>query len=217
MIKNILNFFYKKNKKHNNYFLKDNLKNEIKENFCNVGRWSYGNPKIYRWDFKSKLIIGNFCSLGPEIKIYLGGNHRTDWLTTFPFPANQFLKNFDKAKKIKNFHHSRGNIRIGNDVWIGGHSIILSGSLIGDGCVIGAGSLVTGKLDPYCIYAGNPIKKIRNRFRKAIIKKIIQTNWWNLDDQIINDISKYLCSNNYKAFFKIIKKINQDHGLNGKK
>lgn len=201
MLKKILLSLKNKNKK---FFLKDYLKTDIEKKICTVGKWSYGNPTIFKWDKNSRLKIGNFCSLGPEIKIYLGGEHRTDWLTTFPFPASQFHKSFDKAIKIKNFHFSNGDIYIGNDVWIGGHTIILSGSIIGDGCVIGAGSVVRGSLEPFTIYAGNPIKKIRNRFKKTIKKKIINSQWWNLDDKIINEISINLCSNNYKEFFKIL-------------
>ena len=207
MLKKILKFF-KKKKTYKNYFLKDNLKDEIRKNLCSVGKWSYGNPKIYRWDWSSKLIIGNFCSLGPEIKIYFGGNHRTDWITTSPLPAPQFSYYFNQAKNIQNFCPSGGDINIGHDVWIGGHTIILSGSTIGNGTVIGAGSLVSGNLESYSIYAGNPIKKIRDRFDKSLKEKINETEWWNFDNDLVNDLSKYLCSDDYDGFFKAIKKIN---------
>ena len=103
MIKNIRNFFrsFRKKKKYKNYFLKDNLKDEIKANLVEVGKWSYGRPNIYRWDWKSKIIIGNFCSLGPDINFYVGGDHRADWISTSQLPATQFNETFKKTKSIK--------------------------------------------------------------------------------------------------------------------
>jgi acetyltransferase-like isoleucine patch superfamily enzyme len=100
--------FFKK-KKYSNHFLKDILKEEIKEKLSIVGKWSYGSPKIYRYNSKNKIYIGNFCSIGPEVKIIIGGNHRTDWVTTSPLPDDSF--NFDNtfanARKIKNFESSK--------------------------------------------------------------------------------------------------------------
>lgn len=208
MFNSILKLF-KKKKKYKNYFLKDNLKNEIAKGLCTVGEWSYGSPKIYRWDWNSKIKIGKFCSLGPEIKFYVGGNHRADWITTAQLPASQFSEIFDKAQNIKNFSITNGDINIGNDVWIGGNTIILSGVNIGNGAVIGAGSVVSKDIDPFSIWAGNPIKKIRNRFDDVLIKKMEEIKWWDLKDQQINELSIYLCSNNFDDFFKSLKKISK--------
>ena len=213
MLKKILKLLKKnKKKRYKNYFLKDNLKAEIESKFCSVGKWSYGSPKVYRWDWDAKLNIGSFCSLGPEIKFYIGGNHRNDWVTTSPLPANQFSYYFTKAEKIQNHLFPALDINIGHDVWIGGHSIILSGSKIGNGAIIGAGSLVAGEVEPYSIYAGNPIKKIRDRFEKSISDRLNNSQWWDLDDSTINDLSKYLCSNDFEGFFnnlEILKKNKQ--------
>tara|TARA_B110000503_G_scaffold45950_1_gene75070 strand:+ start:1416 stop:2054 length:639 start_codon:yes stop_codon:yes gene_type:complete len=209
MFQKLLTIFRKKKiKNYKNYFLKDNLKDEIEKGLSCVGKWSYGNPKIYRWDWKSKIKIGNFCSLGPDIKFYIGGNHRQDWITTSPLPASQFSKTFNKAQNIKNFSTSKGDINIGNDVWIGGNTIILSGVTIGNGATIGAGSVVTSDILPFSVCAGNPIKKIRNRFDDDLIKKIQESQWWNFDDHVINELSEYLCSNNFDDFFEALKKFN---------
>ena len=97
MIKNFLKKF-KKKKIYKNYFLKDNLKKEIDANLAKVGKWSYGKPKIFRWDWESVLIIGNFCSLGPDIDFYIGGNHRVDWISTSQLAATQFHDTFTKSK-----------------------------------------------------------------------------------------------------------------------
>ena len=130
-------------------------------------------------------------------------------LLTAQLPASQFSEIFDKAQNIKNFSITNGDINIGNDVWIGGNTIILSGVTIGNGAVIGAGSVVSKDIDPFSKWAGNPIKKIRNRFDDVLIKKMEEIKWWDLKDQQINELSIYLCSNNFNDFFKSLKKISK--------
>jgi len=206
MIKKFLNKF-KKKKIYKNYFLKDNLKKEIESDLVEVGRWSYGKPNILRWDWKSKLIIGNFCSLGPDIDFYIGGNHRLDWISTSPLPAPQFDSVFKKAKNIKNFNKSNGDIIIGHDVWIGGRTTILSGVKIGTGAVIAAGSVVVNDVGPYSVSGGNPNKEIGKRFNEDIIKKLLESEWWNLTDNDIDHLSEYLLSNNFEIFFNKVNEI----------
>jgi virginiamycin A acetyltransferase len=205
----INNFFkkFKKKKVYKNYFLKDNLKKEINLKLAIVGKWSYGNPRILRWDYSSKIKIGNFCSLGPDIDFYIGGNHRVDWISTSQLPASQFNDVFEKAKTIKNFSISKGDIEIGHDVWIGGRTTILSGVKIGTGAVIAAGSVVVNVVDPYTIAGGNPNRIIKKRFKDSTIQKLLETEWWNLSDDKIDILSPYLLSNNFDAFFESIKNI----------
>jgi|TARA_B100001175_G_scaffold306124_1_gene303878 acetyltransferase-like isoleucine patch superfamily enzyme len=205
----INNFFkkFKKKKVYRNYFLKDNLKKEIELKLAIVGKWSYGNPRILRWDYSSKIKIGNFCSLGPDIDFYIGGNHRVDWISTSQLPASQFNDVFEKAKTIKNFSISKGDIEIGHDVWIGGRTTILSGVKIGTGAVIAAGSVVVNDVDPYTITGGNPNRIIKKRFKDSTIQKLLETEWWNLSDDKIDILSPYLLSNNFDAFFESIKNI----------
>tara|TARA_B100001173_G_scaffold133961_1_gene116413 strand:+ start:269 stop:895 length:627 start_codon:yes stop_codon:yes gene_type:complete len=205
----INNFFkkFKKKKVYRNYFLKDNLKKEIELKLAIVGKWSYGNPRILRWDYSSKIKIGNFCSLGPDIDFYIGGNHRADWISTSQLPASQFNDVFEKAKTIKNFSISKGDIEIGHDVWIGGRTTILSGVKIGTGAVIAAGSVVVNDVDPYTITGGNPNRIIKKRFKDSTIQKLLETEWWNLSDDKIDILSPYLLSNNFDAFFESIKNI----------
>lgn len=205
----INNFFkkFKKKKVYKNYFLKDNLKKEINLKLAIVGKWSYGNPRILRWDYSSKIKIGNFCSLGPDIDFYIGGNHRVDWISTSQLPASQFNDVFEKAKAIKNFSISKGDIEIGHDVWIGGRTTILSGVKIGTGAVIAAGSVVVNDVDPYTITGGNPNRLIKKRFKDSTIQKLLETEWWNLSDDKIDILSPYLLSNNFDAFFESFKDI----------
>ena len=202
---------FKKKKIYKNYFLKDNLKNEIDTNLVEVGKWSYGNPSIYRWDWKSKIIIGNFCSLGPDINFYVGGDHRADWISTSPLPASQFNETFKKTKTIKNFAKSKGDIVIGHDVWIGGRTTILSGVTIGTGAIIAAGSLVVNNVEPYTISGGNPNRVIKKRFEDSVIKKILNTEWWFLEDSEIDILSKFLLSSDIENFFSLIDNIKKNN------
>lgn len=198
-----------KKKKYQKYFLKDNLKDEIKKGLAKVGDWTYGNPSILRWDWKNKLIVGKFSSIAPGVTIIFGGNHRYDWVTTSPLPSDtfQYFEKFPNAAGIKDFIYSNGNVIIGNDVWIGANTLIMSGSIIGDGAVVAAGSVVSGKISPYTVNGGNPVKLIKKRFNKKIIAKLLKSKWWELNDSKINEISNKLCSNNIEQFLKLIKKI----------
>jgi acetyltransferase-like isoleucine patch superfamily enzyme len=206
-------FFKKKKKKYSNYFLRDSLKDEIDKNLAVVGRWSYSTSplKIYRWNWTSKIYIGNFCSIGPEVKIVIGGEHRTDWVSTAQIAADTFNFNdtFLNAQKIKNSRDSRRDLHIENDVWVGAFSIIFSGIKLGNGSVIAAGSVVTKDVEPYTIVGGNPAKFIRKRFTSKQINFLNSSKWWDLDDKKIDSLSKYLLNEKVDLFirkFKDLKK-----------
>ena len=144
-----------------------------------IGRWTYGWPEIHRWRSTQQLSIGSFCSIAAGVKILLGGEHRIDFISTYPF--GQFFGTGDK-----NAHEwSRGDVFIGNDVWIGHEALILSGTHIGDGAVVGAYSLVKGEVPPYAIVAGNPARVLRYRFSQATIDELMRIRWWDWDDEII--------------------------------
>src|SRR5208283_2957437 len=101
-----------------------------------------------------------FCSIAPNrVTIVLGGQHRPDWVSSYPF--NDLFIEF---KRFKGSPVSKGDVIIGNDVWIGLDAVILSGIKIGDGAVIGSNALVTKDVPPYAIVGGNPAKLIRYRF-----------------------------------------------------
>ena len=137
----------------------------------------------------------------------MGGNHRSEWITTSPLPAHQFSETFKKAQFTKNFSTSRGDIIIGHDVWIGGNTTILSGVTIGTGSIIAAGSIVVNDVDPYTVSGGNPNRDIKKRFEENIVKRILDTEWWFLKDAEIDDLSKFLLSSDTENFFSYINSI----------
>ena len=148
---------------------------------------------------------------GPDIDFYIGGNHRHDWISTAQLPASQFESVFKKAQEIKNYNKSNGDIEIGHDVWIGGKALILSGVKIGTGAVIAAGSVVVNDVEPYTISGGNPNKLIRKRFDDITINKLLDSKWWNLNDDQIDNLSFYLLSNNFDEFFNKIDEIKKNN------
>ena len=104
----------------------------------------------------AKLEVGNFCSIATNVKIYLGGNHRTDWVTTYPF-GHRELDTFNAFNGIGH-PSTKGDVIIGNDVWIGDNVTIMSGVNIGDGVVIANNSHVVKNVKPYSLVGGNPCK-----------------------------------------------------------
>lgn len=167
-----------------------------------IGKYSYGDPNIFSWDNKSKLIIGNFCSIANGCQIYLGGNHRTDWVTTYPF-GHIHNKIFNKFNG-EGHPSTKGNVIIGNDVWIGGNVTIMSGVTIGDGAVVANNSHIIKDVEPYSIVGGNPGKFIKYRFEPEQIEKLLKIKWWFWDDEKINNHTNMLCNKNIDKFVSSI-------------
>ena len=145
-----------------------------------IGRYSY----VYN----SKIInaeVGQFCSIAEECTIG-GGAHPIKWVSTSPVfysGKNSLKRNFSKNKFDEYVHTI-----IGNDVWIGSKCLIKGGIRIGDGSIVGMGSVVTHDIPPYEIWAGNPAKFIRKRFDDKTIELLQKIEWWNMDE---SELVKY--------------------------
>ena len=138
-----------------------------------IGDFTYGFPIVRSWGEDARLKIGKFCSIGEHVQIYLGGNHHTDWLTTYPF--NVLLK--DQYPGIDGeCAATKGDVIIGNDVWIANDVLILSGVTIGDGAVIAAGAVVVNDVPPYEIFGGVPADFIKYRDVAVNVKS---PKWWD--------------------------------------
>ena len=160
----------------------------------NVGKYTYGanNIELHKFSHTEKLTIGSFCSIAAKVVIFTGGNHRTDWVTTFPF--GHICGDTFPGFNGQGHPASKGDVNIGNDVWIGYGVTIMSGVTIGDGAVLGAKSVVTKDVSPYSIVCGNPAKEVKKRFSSEIIEKLLEIKWWNWDEKKINDHLNILCS-----------------------
>jgi acetyltransferase-like isoleucine patch superfamily enzyme len=157
---------------------------------------------------KANLVIGKFCSIAGNLNIYLGGDHRTDWVTTYPFGNihNNIFNKFDGTGHPK----TNGDVIIGNDVWICDNVTIMSGVTIGDGAVIACNSHVVKNVEPYSIVGGNPAKLIKYRFTPEQIEKLLEIKWWNWEDEKINDFTPVLCNNNIDDFINLALQTNTD-------
>ena len=163
-----------------------------------IGKYTYGveNLGLYYSD-QSKLFIGKFCSIASNILIYLGGNHRTDWVTTFPFGH----RNIDVFPFHGQGHPtSKGDVVIGNDVWISNNVTIMSGVTIGDGAIIANNSHVVKNVEPYSIVGGNPARFIKYRFTPEQIEKLLEIKWWDWDDEKIKRFVPMMCNENIDDF-----------------
>lgn len=153
-------------------------------NICYLPTPESSLPKIgFLTYFRSGLIgsfqsIGRYCSFGPEI-IIGEEEHPTNWLSTHPFQYDSKLRGI--SVECQTCNQSKQPPIIGNDVWVGAKAIIMRGVSIGDGAIIGAGSIVTKDVPAYSIVVGIPAKIIKYRFTPEIINKLSALKWWNLD------------------------------------
>jgi acetyltransferase-like isoleucine patch superfamily enzyme len=164
---------------------------------CVVGRYSYGSPALHFAGSGAQLRIGQFCSIADQVKIFLGGEHRMDWVTTYPFP--QMLP---AARGISGHPATKGDVTIGNDVWIGHGATILSGVTIGDGAVVGAHAVLARDVPPYAIVGGNPARLVRHRFPPAQVDALLQIRWWDWPLPKIEAELPYLLSGDTDGFIQ---------------
>jgi chloramphenicol O-acetyltransferase type B len=150
---------------------------------ASIGRRTlfYTKPSnIFGCDETSPLEIGAFCSIAEETLFLCRANHPTHFVSTFPFEVHMTNSIAAYDDLVVN-----GPTKIGNDVWIGRRAIILPGITIGDGAVVGAGSIVTKDVAPYAVVAGNPARLIRNRFTDDQIASLLAIRWWEWSDEKI--------------------------------
>lgn len=174
------------------------LKNVITESGIEIGDYTMYNDFVndptefeknnilYHYPINhDRLNIGSFCSIACGAKfIFTSANHSLGSLSTYPFPI--FFEEWGlDAKNITDAWDNKGDITVGNDVWIGYEAVILSGVTIGDGAIIGARAVVTKDVPPYTIVGGVPAKPIRRRFSDEVVEQLQLLRWWDWDDERI--------------------------------
>jgi len=159
-----------------------------------MGAYTYGfeDTTILAYDDEVLIEFGRFCSIASGLKLFTGGNHRPDWLSTYPF-GHLLNKSLD-IKPVRGTPSTNGGISVGNDVWIGRDVTIMSGICIGDGAVIAANSHVVKDVKPYEIVGGNPARHIKFRFDVATINVLLDIKWWEMDIEEIKPLIPFLCS-----------------------
>jgi acetyltransferase-like isoleucine patch superfamily enzyme len=146
-----------------------------------VGIYTYGVTAESALFFKKsdRVTIGKYCSLAYGVKIIASGEHHYGRVANYPFRARCLGEDGESETATK------GEVRIGNDVWIGAQAIVLSGVTIGDGAVIGAGAVVARDIPPYAIAVGVPAKVLRYRFSENQIQALLQIKWWDWEHPFI--------------------------------
>lgn len=174
------------------------LKNVIKNTNIIVGEYTMYNDFVndpvlfeknnvlYHYPINhDKLIIGKFCSIACGTRfLFNSANHSLSSLSSYPFPIFYEQWGLD-SKNVVDAWDNKGDIVIGNDVWIGYEAVILSGVTIGDGAIIGTRAVVTKDIPPYTIVGGVPAKMIRKRYSDEIISELLRIKWWNWEKQKI--------------------------------
>jgi virginiamycin A acetyltransferase len=172
------------------------LKSVVDDPSISVGEYSmyndfYNDPRdfqrnnvLYHYPVNGdRLVMGKYCSVACGAKfIFTSANHTKASLSTYPFPIFFAEWGLD-VKCITNAWDNKGDIVIGNDVWIGYEAVIMPGVTIGDGAVIGARAVVTKDVEPYAIVGGVPAKAIKKRFNDETIQKLLALRWWDWPDE----------------------------------
>ena len=160
----------------------------IYNDFIHDPREFQKNNVLYHYPInKDRLIIGKFCSIACGAKfLFNSANHKMTSLSTYTFPL--FFEEWGlKKENVAQAWDQKGDIMIGNDVWIGYEAVILSGVTIGDGAVIGCRAVVTKDIPPYTIVGGVPAKPIRKRFDEETIKELQKIKWWDWPEEKITE------------------------------
>ena len=172
------------------------LKHAVKAPSIIVGDYTIYNDFVYNpVDFEKnnvlyhypvnqdRLVIGKFCSIACGARfLFNSANHTMTALSTYPFPI--FFEKWGlERQQVAKAWDNRGDIVIGNDVWIGYEAVILAGVTVGDGAVIGARAVVTKDVPPYTIVGGVPAKPIRKRFSEDLIAALLELRWWDWPEE----------------------------------
>lgn len=164
------------------------------------------NNVLYHYPIhKEKLIIGKFCSIACGMKFLFNcANHTQKSLSTYTFPL--FYEEWELEKSnITTAWDNKGDIVIGNDVWIGYEAVIMAGVHIGDGAIIAARAVVTKDVPPYTIVGGTPAKEIRKRFDAEVIQQLLMLKWWNWSTDKIRQCLPYIAEGKMNELLTINK------------
>jgi acetyltransferase-like isoleucine patch superfamily enzyme len=156
--------------------LQEEAQRHIADGTLVMGTMSYYAPRVVKFKGDSgRVIIGNFASVAPDADFYVGGLHRTEWVSLYGLRTMLELPGAHED----GFTHGRGDIVVGSDTWVTNGCTVMSGVTIGDGAVVGTKAVVTKDVRPYAIVVGNPAREIRRRFSDAQVEALLRIRWWD--------------------------------------
>ena len=168
------------------------------------------NNVLYHYPVNGdRLIIGKFCSIACGAKfLFNSANHTLNSLSNYPFPIFFEEWQLDKGN-ITSAWDNKGDIVIGNDVWIGYEAVVMAGVHIGDGAIIGARAVVTKDVEPYTIAGGIPAKPIRKRYSQDIITQLEAVRWWDLPHDQLKQLIPAIRGGSPEALLRACHALNQ--------
>ncbi|MCI5655958.1 MAG: Vat family streptogramin A O-acetyltransferase [Candidatus Pseudoruminococcus sp.] len=191
------------------------IKNVVKNPNIIIGDYTYyddiNNPEdferhvTHHYEFiGDKLIIGKFCAIGKGIEFIMNGaNHRMNSVTTYPF--NIMGNGWEISTPSLCDLPIKGDTIIGNDVWFGQNVTVMPGIHIGDGCIIGANTIVAKDIPSYSVAVGNPCRVIRKRFDDKMIEFLLKLKWWDWSPEKIFKNLDVLCSHDIEKIKELDK------------
>jgi acetyltransferase-like isoleucine patch superfamily enzyme len=168
---------------------------------CDIGDHTYfsGSETYRNMTYFVDANIGKYCSVAVNLSIFSVA-HNLDHITQYPFDVIETSSSYRRTKNFRTVTTS--TVDIGNDVWVGANATIVAARdlKIGDGAIIGAGSVITKDVEPYSIVAGNPAKVIRLRYDQQTIDQLLQIKWWDWPEERIERSIDLLLSNDVAGF-----------------
>jgi acetyltransferase-like isoleucine patch superfamily enzyme len=165
--------------------------------WATVGAHTYGPFTVHAGPGdRARLSIGAYTSIAAGVEFALGGNHRADWVSTYPFRVA-----FGLAGAHDDGHpRPERDIFVGSDVWLGYSALVLPGARIGDGAVVGARTVVAKDVRPYAIVVGSPAREVRRRFDDDQVEALLRIRWWDWSDDVVRDRVGQLSSGDVDGF-----------------
>ncbi len=194
----IIFIIYNLIKRQVNFYEKESL---MKNGLLKVGHKSYGHFTLTINNYKGSeqpITIGNYTSIGPNVRIITGGIHPKDWVSLFPLRVSYALQ----GAYIDGMPSSNGPVNIGSDVWIGTGVTILSGVTISNGAIIYSNSVINKDVPAFAIIAGIPGKIVGYRFEPDVIEKLKKIEWWNWTEEKVIKSIPHLSNNDIIEFIK---------------
>ncbi|HEY9079205.1 CatB-related O-acetyltransferase [Magnetovibrio sp.] len=201
------------------------LKPHITRPNISVGDFTYYDSPIHPEHFQDdnvlyhyeaqgdRLIIGKYCALAHGVTFIMNGaNHRMDGVSTYPFPI--FGASWGEHMDLLGDLPSRGDTRVGNDVWLGMEAMVMPGVTIGDGAIVAARAVVTSDVAPYTIVAGNPAQVVRERVSPADAQRLVETAWWDWPTEIVNTHIRTLMTGDADKIIGVFNKLKKSTAEN---
>jgi acetyltransferase-like isoleucine patch superfamily enzyme len=177
--------------------LQERAQQQIADGTLVMGNMSYYAPNVVKYTGDSgRVIIGNFASVAPDADFYVGGLHRTEWVSQYGLRAMLALPGAHED----GFTHGRGDIVVGSDTWVTNGVTVMSGVTIGDGAVVGTKAVVARDVRPYAVVVGNPAREIRRRFSDEQVEALLRIRWWDWPTEKVEEHVALLSSSDIDAF-----------------